>query len=283
MPTVWQLGMRRKIQIVLANGLLVAALVCSGSYIYVSQTLRQRVTTAHENATYLNSQIAYLAANTILYRTITLERDAPNPAKARQAIADQLATNLDLNTMLESVVSNWPMIYDAAVVDADGKAILHSNPNLLGKVVPDRPDFGIVQDAKFRRQLHLVYNPPTIYDVCIPLQLSGEPFGSIRLGISTIFLRSEITPRLEHAVIFSGISILHSLLLAVGLSYIALGPPPGANQPPPGGETGDEESDFVTLKIANLESCANPVGRGQSSSTAVSNIPNAVVPQSSSG
>jgi len=249
MPTVWQLGMRRKIQIVLANGLLVAALVCSGSYIYVSQTLRQRVTTAHENATYLNSQIAYLAANTILYRTVTLERDAPNPAKARQAIADQLATNLDLNTMLESVVSYWPMIYDAAVVDADGKAILHSNPNLLGKVVPDRPDFGIVQDSKFRRQLHLVYNPPTIYDVCIPLQLSGEPFGSIRLGISTISLRSELTPRLEHAVIFSGISILLSMLLAVGLSYIALGPPPGANQPPYGGETGDEESDFVTLKI----------------------------------
>ena len=86
----------------------------------------------------------------------------------------------------------------------------------------------------------------------IPLQLSGEPFGSIRLGISTIFLRSEITPRLEHAVIFSGISILLSMLLAVGLSYIALGPPPGANQPPYGGETGDEEPDFVTLKIANL-------------------------------
>jgi hypothetical protein len=244
--------MRRKIQIVLANGLLVAALVCSGSYIYVSQTLHLRVTTAHENATYLNSQIAYLAANTIPYRTITREKDAPNLAKARQSIAYHLATNLDLNTMLESVVSNWPMIYDAAVVDADGKAILHTNPNLIGKVVHDRPDFQIVQDAKFRRQLHMIYNPPTIYDVCIPLQLSGEPFGSVRLGISTIFLKHEITPKLHDAVIFSGISILLSLLLAVGLSYIALGPPPGANQPPYGGETGDEEPDFVTLNIANL-------------------------------
>ena len=55
--------------------------------------------------------------------------DTSNPAKVRRAIADYLATDLDLNTMLESVVGNWPMIYDAAIVDADGKAILHTDPN----------------------------------------------------------------------------------------------------------------------------------------------------------
>ena len=197
--------MRRKIQIVLANGLLVAALVCSGSYIYVSQILRQQVTFASNSATYLNSQIAYLAAaSTIPYRTITLERAAPNPAKARQAIADQLATNLDLNTMLESVVTDWPMIQDAAILDADGKAILHNNPNLVGKTIPNRPDFQIVQDAKFRRQLRLIYNPPTAYEVRLPLVLNGQPFGSISLGISTIFLKNEITPKLREAVSFSG-------------------------------------------------------------------------------
>ena len=48
--------------------------------------------------------------------------------------------------------------------------------------------------------------------------------GSIRLGVSTVFLKHEITPRLTHAVIFSGISILLSLVLAAGLSNIALGP-----------------------------------------------------------
>ncbi len=43
--------------------------------------------------------------------------------------------------MLDSVVANWPIIYDAAIVDADGKAILHTNPDLIGKSVPTRPDF----------------------------------------------------------------------------------------------------------------------------------------------
>jgi hypothetical protein len=86
----------------------------------------------------------------------------------------------------------------------------------------------------------------------MPLLVNGKPFGSIRLGISTIFLKNEITPKLREAVIFSGISILLSLLLAVGLSYIALGPPPGANQPPHDKEIGGDEPGLVTLNIAHL-------------------------------
>jgi PAS domain S-box-containing protein len=254
--------MRRKTQIVLAITFLVAALVSGFSYIYVSQILRQRVTFAHDTAGFLNSQLAYLAANAIPDLTST-RVDTSNPAKVRSAIADYLATNLDLNTMLESVVTDWPMIYDATIVDTDGKAILHTTADMVGKIVPERPDFQIVQDAKFRRQLRLVYNEPTLYDMRVPLRLNGELFGSIRLGISTVFLRSEITPRLKHAVIFSAISILLSLVLAAGLSHIALGPlerisrsldsvTAGEAETLTEQEAGRDEYGLVTLKIAHL-------------------------------
>jgi signal transduction histidine kinase len=254
--------MRRKTQIVLAITFMVAALVCGFSYIYVSQILRQRVTFAHDTAGFLNSQLAYLAANAVPDLTST-RVDINNPVKVRRAIADYLATNLDLNTMLESVVTDWPMIYDASIVDADGKAILHTTAELVGKTVPERPDFQVVQDAKFRRQLRLVYNGPTLYDVRVPLRLNDQYFGSIRLGISTVFLRNEITPPLKHAVIFSGISILLSLVLAAGLSHIALGPlerisrsldsvTAGEADPVSEEEAGRDEYGLVTLKIAHL-------------------------------
>jgi signal transduction histidine kinase len=254
--------MRRKTQIVFAITFMVAAMVSAFSYIYVSQILRQRVTFAHDTAGFLNSQLAYLAANAIPDLTST-RVDITNPAKVRSAIADYLATNLDLNTMLESVVTDWPMIYDAAIVDNDGKAILHTNADLVGKTVSARPDFQIVQDAKFRRQLRLVYNEPTLYEVRVPLRLNGELFGSIRLGISTVFLRSEITPRLKHAVIFSSMSILLALVLAAALSHIALGPlerisrsldnvTAGETETLTEEEAGRDEYGLVTLKIAHL-------------------------------
>src|ERR1700733_2330238 len=135
--------MRRKTQIVLAITFLVAALVCGFSYIYVSQILRQRVTFAHDTAGFLNNQLAYFAAKAIPDLTST-RVDTSNPAKVRRAIADYLATNLDLNTMMESAVSDWPNIYDAAIVDTEGKAILHTNAAMVGKTVPDRPSFQMV-------------------------------------------------------------------------------------------------------------------------------------------
>jgi signal transduction histidine kinase len=254
--------MRRKTQLVLAITFMVAALVCGFSYVYISQMLRQRVTFAHDTAGFLSNQLGYLAANAIPDLTST-RIDTSNPAKLRRAVAYYLSTNLDLNTMMESVVTDWPMVQDAAIVDADGRAILHTRSDMVDQIVPSRPDFQSVQDAKFRQQLRLVYHEPTLYDMSVPLRLNGVLFGSIKLGVSTVFLRSDITPRLKHAVIFSGISILLSLVLAAGLSNIALGPleqisrsldnvTAGETETVTEKEAGHDEYGLVTLKIAHL-------------------------------
>jgi PAS domain S-box-containing protein len=126
--------------------------------------------------------------------------------------------------MLESVVGSWPTIYDAAILDADGKALLDTDPNFVGKKIEDRPDFSTLQNAGFRRKLRLVYHAPTVYDVHIPLLLNGQMFGSIHVGVSTVFLRNELTPRLQRALTLSGVAVLCSLMLAALLSHIALGP-----------------------------------------------------------
>jgi signal transduction histidine kinase len=254
--------MRRRTQLVLAITFMVAVLVTGSSYLYISQLLRQRITTADETASLLTSQLAYLAVNAVPDLSST-KVDTNDPEAVRHAIAYYLSTDRDLNTMLESVVGNWPIVYDAAIVDSNGKAILDSNPELLGKVIPDRPDFKMVQTAKFRQQLRLVYSPPTVYDVRMPLQLNGTPFGSIRVGVSTVFLESEITPRLQHAVIFSCLAILLSLILAAGLSRLALGPLEQISRSLDSVSAGDadaiaaqepsrDEYGMVTLKIAHL-------------------------------
>jgi signal transduction histidine kinase len=254
--------MRRKTQIVLAITFMVAALVCGFSYVYISQLLRQRVAYAHDTATSLESQILYVAT-TVMPDLADTRVDTNNPLKVRQAITEYLRTDTDLNAILNSVSGDWSMIQDASVVGVDGKAILHTNAELNGKAVPSRPDFQVLQDAKFRKQLRLVYNSATVYEVRMPLLLNGQDFGSIRLGVSSAFLKHDIAPRVEHAVIFSGISVLLSLLLAAGLSHLALGPLERINRSLDNvtageadavteEEAGRDEYGLVTLKIAHL-------------------------------
>jgi len=121
----------------------------------------------------------------------------------------------------------------------------------------------VVKIARSRRQLALVYSPATVYDVTSPLLLNGLPFGTIRIGVSTVFLRSEIEPRLLRAVYFSIASIFASFLLAAGVSNLALGPlreisrnldsvSSGTTEAISADESEHDELGLVTLKIANL-------------------------------
>jgi signal transduction histidine kinase len=255
--------MRRKTQIVFAITFMVTALVCGFSYIYISQLLRQRIAYAHDTAASLESQIFYVATTAVIPDLGDTRVDTKNPAKVRRAITEYLATDRDLNAILDSVQGDWSMIRDASIVDVDGVAILHTNAQLNGKAVPLRPDFQVLQGAKFRKQLRLVYDSATVYEVRMPLLLNGQDFGSIRLGVSTAFLKYDIAPRVEYAVIFSAISILLSLVLAAGLSHIALGPleqisrrldnvTGGEADPVTEEEAGRDEYGLVTLKIAHL-------------------------------
>ena len=253
--------MRRRTQIVLAITCMVAALVSGASYLYISQILRQGIYNAHETASYLASQLAYLATNAAPDLTST-RVDTTNPEAVRRGVSYYLGTDRDLNTMLESIVGSWPTIYDAAILDPDRKAILDTDPNLVGKKVPERLDFSVLQNAGFRRKLRLIFSPPAVYDVQLPLLLNGVNFGSIHVGVSTVFLRNELAPRLQHAIMLSGIAILCSLILAAALSRLALGPLEHINRSLDSMSEGSgqdlslenehDEYGMVSLKIAHL-------------------------------
>jgi len=242
---------------------MVFILVTSFSYIYISELLRQRVTSAHETASLLAQQLAYAAYNAQPDLTST-RVDTDDPKAVRAAIADSLAEDVNLNNMMESVVGSWLIIYDVAIVDNDNKALLHTNPDLVGKVIPPRPDFSFVRDAHFRRQLKIVYSPAAVYEVHTPLQLNGAPFGTVRIGVATVFLKNEVTPKLRHAIILSSLALLASLILAAGLSNLALGPLERISRSldtvtagdgrfvPTADDTVHDEYGLVTLKIAHL-------------------------------
>jgi signal transduction histidine kinase len=254
--------MRRKTIIVVGITFMVTVMVTAFSYLYISQILRQRITNAYESASRLTQQLAYFAGNDLPDLSST-RIDTNDPAAVRRALAEYLPMDTNILNSLESEVALWPFIYDASIVDANGKALLHTNRQLLGKQIAPRLDFRTVMTARSLDQLRLVYLPAKVYDVSFPLQLNGAPFGTIHIGVSTVFLQSEITPRLMHALYFSIASIFASLLLAAGVSNLALGPlkkislnldsvSSGAAETLSGNESEHDEFGLVTLKIANL-------------------------------
>lgn len=253
--------MSRKFIIVFVITTLFTALVVAFSWIYLSQLLRQRLLWADETASQLTSELQYAASKAVPDLTST-RIDTDNPKAVRDEITKDLATDTILNDTLESVVGSSRIIYDAAIVDPTGAAILDTNPALNGKPVPQRAPLSALEKAGFRHQLRLIYGPGTVYDVSIPVTLDSREFGSVHVGVNTVFLRNELTPKLQQAAFFSVVAIFCSLVLAAVVSNVALGPlktisrdldSASAGDPLPDDEaTHDDEVGLVSLKIAHL-------------------------------
>ena len=257
--------LRRKTIIVLTITFMVTLMVSAFSYLYISQVLRLRIDNANETAKQLTRQLAYAAENDPPDFSSTAV-DTTNPAAMRQAYVEYLQRDVDLNNLLQSARGSWVFVMDAAIVAPDGQALLHTDADKVGKVVSSRPDFQQVVSARFRDQLRMLYGPTPVYDVSYDLRLyglskDGEPFGTIRIGVSPVFIKREITPKMTHALYFSIAAIFASLLLSAGISNLALGPLRAINRNLDSMAAGDEldgdpsahdEYGLVSLKIANL-------------------------------
>jgi signal transduction histidine kinase len=254
--------MRRKTKIVLAITFMVVVMVSAFSYLYVSLLVRNWISRADESAKMFNLTAAYVAANAVPDLAST-RVDTDNPKAVTTAIEAYLREDANLNDMIDSIAGSNNSVYDAAVVSLDNRALLHSNSQLLGKVLTTRPALSDLQTAHLRDQLRMIYSAPTVYDVSAPLDLNHTRFGTVRVGISTVFLRDELTSRLRHAIVFSVGSIFLSIVLAAFIANVALGPlkelsrnldsvSEGSSDGFTSDETNHDEYGLVTLKIANL-------------------------------
>ncbi len=215
---------RLKTKLVLAISGMVFALVAMFSYLYVSHLVRQRTAEAYDSAAFVAKEMRESAREASQIDLSSTFAEANDPRQVQAVLNEALQSDPGLTTLLQSIVGYSQTIYDASIVDVNNNAIVHTDTTAIGTTVEKREDFDQVRAGSFLQQLRVVYGKPRVYDVKLPIQREGQPFGEIRVGISTVFLKNEVQPQLSRAVAFSIVAILVSLALAAGVSNIALRP-----------------------------------------------------------
>jgi len=152
--------MRLRTKIVLAVTSMVTLLVAGFSYIYISQLLRQKVSDTYEECKTIANQDDRRDANAVPDLSST-KIDVNNPKAVRAALTQFLQTDPNLTNHFKTIVGSWPAVIDATLVDDRGHALLHTNPQMIGKIVPERPDFELLRYAGIRQQFELVLELPT--------------------------------------------------------------------------------------------------------------------------
>jgi signal transduction histidine kinase len=213
-----------KTKLVAAITGLVAAIVATLSALYISEVVHQRIQEAYSSSLLICDQVFAVARDALAIDLTNAKINLHDPDQVTAAMEEVLQTDSELNALLDSAVGNSPTIYDAAITDASGQALLHSNAAYFGKVLAPREEFSAIVNGGIRKQLKIIYGPAQVYDVRLPLLRDGKPFGEVRVGVSTVFLKDQVQERMRRALLLSGAVIFICVVVAAAVANLALRP-----------------------------------------------------------
>jgi signal transduction histidine kinase len=221
--------MRLKTKLVLAITGLVFLVVTVLSWLFLEQLLAQRISQSYQANDMVARQILYSTTLALNKGLAGRQIDPNDPTALRAAVLDVLQHDEGLNGLLSSVNRYAQTVFDVAVADRDGKALLSTDPTQDNVTLPKRDDYALLQHAGVITTMRAVFGPPRNYNIVLPLERTvapgkKEPFLTIRVGIRTTFLRTVFAPWIWASLTFTGIAIISSLLVAALLANLALQP-----------------------------------------------------------
>jgi signal transduction histidine kinase len=216
--------MRLKTKLVLAITGLVFLVVCTLSWIFLGQLLRQRMSQAYSANDMVAHQILFATRRALQTNIRAPHVDPNDPQALRAAVAEALRSDPALTALLNSAIRYSPTVFDVSIADSEGRGLLSTDPTNLDHVLPHRQEYEELQAGGLLKLMEVVFGPPRVYNVTLPLELNFEPFATVRVGVRTTFLRFVVEPWLIAAVTYTGVAIICSLIFAAFLANIALKP-----------------------------------------------------------
>jgi signal transduction histidine kinase len=150
-----------------------------------------------------------MLANTILHRAGGIVTGDVDPYQA-------LRDDQGLRSILESSIYGDNISF-AAIVDTSGTVIVHNNRAQVGRTLAERLDLEAVIDDTPLNKLRVIFaGDGQTLEVRETLKRGAEDFGSIRIGVSTLLMRSQLRDLLNDAL-FTGAAALAISVFVSGI------------------------------------------------------------------
>jgi signal transduction histidine kinase len=216
--------MRLKTKLVIAIASLVLLISGLVSLVYVTQLLDAAVKQTYETNKMVANQVRFALQQALETGLKDQTVDPNNPAELRNLEAQAIHDSATLKAMIDSVNLYSLTVYDINIGDAQSKILLSTNPENVDKPLPVRSDYKQLLNADALELYRLVFGPPRVFDVVVPLDRNGEPFATVHVGARTTLLREAYSPWLRETLTLTGFALGTALLAALLLSNLALRP-----------------------------------------------------------
>jgi len=160
---------------------------------------------------------ARLLSSAIFHRAREVVPGNPDPYAA-------LRTDPGLRSILESSIYG-ESVTGAAILNASGTVIASSDPARVGEQPVEGADLAALINQDAIQQLRVIYSREgQTLETREPMTLGDQAFGSIRIGVSTLLMRQELTASLRPALITAAAALAVAILVAALLAQLFLRP-----------------------------------------------------------
>ncbi|HET9179677.1 MAG TPA: ATP-binding protein [Terriglobia bacterium] len=204
-------------------GLLVLVVVLAISALYLFIITHEALVAVGRRGSFVADEVYHQTQTVLSQSYLPAGVDPSDTPAVLQFVGTRLAEDPNLSSTIESAVGNSPTIYYVAITDQKGIILAHNDPAQVGKQFTPAPSFDQLLNSGILQQLHVIYGPQQIYEVVHSSMLGDRPL-DVRVGVSTLFVASELTPELHRALLLAIVALILATLSASLLSYGVLRP-----------------------------------------------------------
>ncbi|HEX5483186.1 MAG TPA: ATP-binding protein [Terriglobia bacterium] len=213
-----------KVKLTALIALLVLVVVLATSVLYLVNSVRQTFQGVEQIGSYIRDDTYARARGVVATTRIPPYIDPKDFHEVQAFIQVRLSQDASLRSLMESAVTYSPVIDYVAITNNRHMVLAHNLPSMTGQTLPAAPPLSELLHAGLLRQLRMIYGPIQDYELELPLAMNKQPFCTVRVGISTVFLAAQVTPHLRGALDLAGLVILLATLTAGILSFRILRP-----------------------------------------------------------
>jgi len=217
-----QLRLRTKLTLVMTGLVLLVAAVLSG--VFAAQLLDQLLQATKDRASDLANQVFVQAQHALTDAAQQGLRPASDsPQEIHDFVRHAFEIDEGLHTQLKAAKEN-PLIYEVSITDRDGRAMVSTDENLPGKLLPKRAPLSQLVQRNFLHQVKVLAGPSKLFELDYPFKKGGKPFGEVRVVLNADLLLNEISPSLWTSGTIALLAVVVSTLLAAIVSGATLAP-----------------------------------------------------------
>ena len=217
-----QLGLRAKLTMLMTAMVLLTTAVLS--LVYLQLLMQQALNNTDKRARELTRSIFDEASHAEAdAKAMGLRPAADDPQDIHDFVRQVFQTSDALGSALDNT-AEIHSVYEASIVDDTGVVLVSSDAAAPGKIKPRYPPLSRLVQSPAVRQARILSGPPQVYEVEFPFGVRGNPFGEVRVAVSTALLLDEIKAQLIRWLSIALVALVLSTILAAVVSGAALAP-----------------------------------------------------------